>query len=156
MSRLKSASIVRMAAVCLPIFLLGAAQPDIVPLRNYPGNGRRPVDGPKYAAWIPAGTYSAIVLNSSGNERRWAVSLMTKTLNVPIVVPPNDNVTITFKDGWTVKIDEEPRLVSNLVPFDDSALFNKVGEQPNYVLSAWGITAQGPVAFTYRAIKEQP
>jgi hypothetical protein len=127
------------------------AQPD--PVKQLPPL-RRPIDGPKYAAWIPPGTYSAIVLNSSGNERRWAVSLMTRSTSVPIVVPPSDNVTISFREGWTVKVDDEARIVSNLVPFDDSALYNKFGEQPKYVLSAWGITAQGPVAFAYREVKD--
>jgi hypothetical protein len=80
---------------------------------------------------------------------------MHKDQNVPIVVPPSDNIVIPFKDGWTVKADDEARLVSNLVPFDDSALFNKFGEQPKYVLSAWGITAAGPVQFAYREIKDE-
>ena len=55
---------------------------------------------------------------------------------------------------WTVKAGDNAKLVSNLVPFDDSALFNKVGEEPRYVLSAWGITAEGPVQFAYREIKD--
>jgi len=140
--------------VCLVPFIAGSAQPDSVRLRSDESK-RRPIDGPQYAAWIPPGTYSAIVLNSSGDQRRWAVSLMTKAANVPIVVPPSDNIIVPFKDGWTVKVDDEARLVSNLVPFDDSALYNKFGEQPKYVLSAWGITAAGPVQFTYREVKEE-
>jgi hypothetical protein len=80
---------------------------------------------------------------------------MTGSTNVPIVVPPSDNIVISFKDGWTVAAGNEARLVSNLVPFDDSALFNKVGEQPKYVLSAWGITAAGPVQFTYREVTKE-
>ncbi len=142
------------ALLCLVPLLAGSSQPDSVRLRSDQPS-RRPVDGPKYAAWIPPGTYSAIILNSSGDQRRWAVSLMTKTSNVPIVVPPSDNIIVPFKDGWTVTADSEARLVSNLVPFDDSALFNKVGEQPKYVLSAWGITAAGPVQFEYREIKDE-
>ncbi len=115
---------------------------------------RRPIEGPLYAAWIPPGTYTAIVVNSSGDQRRWAISLMTKTSNVPIVVPPGDNVLIPF-NGWTVKAEDEARLISNLVPFDDSALYNKAGDQPKYVLSAWGITATGPVQFVYRDVKDE-
>jgi len=138
---------------CLAACLFAVAQPDTVKLRTKPSD-RRPIDGPQYAAWIPPGTYSAFVLNSSGDERRWAVSLMTTGTNVPIVVPPRDNIIISFKDGWTIKADDEARLVSNLVPFDDSALYNKFGEQPKYVLSAWGITAHGPVKFEYRDIKD--
>lgn len=116
---------------------------------------RRPVEGPEYAAWIPPGTYSAIVLNSSGDERRWAVSLMTRSLNVPIVVAPGDNVVIEFREGWKVDRDDEARIISNLVPFANSALYNKVGEQPEYVLSAWGITASGPVQFVYRDVEKK-
>jgi hypothetical protein len=115
---------------------------------------RRPLDGPKYAAWIPPGKYTAIVLNSSGDERRWAVSLVTDDTNVPIVVPAGDNIVIEFREGWTVGPSDNARLVSNLVPFEDSALYNKVGEQPKYVLSAWGITAGGPVAFAYREVRD--
>lgn len=132
--------------------LAGAAQP--VPSRQRPGPGPRSPDDPQYVAWIPPGTYTAIVLNSSGDERRWAVSLMTRRLNVPIVVPPRDNIVLPFKEGWTVHADDEARLVSNLVPFDDSALYNKVGEQPKYVLSAWGITPTGPAPFVYREVQK--
>src|ERR1051325_9548685 len=129
--------------------------PPLTPPRPDTNRKHRPVEGPQYAAWIPPGNYTAIVLNSSGDQRRWAVSLMSGSTNVPIVVPPNDNIVIQFKDGWTVTADSEARIVSNLVPFDDSAMFNKVGEQPKYVLSAWGITAAGPVPFTYRDVKEE-
>lgn len=145
--------VIFLAFPCVAAVLLAAAQPDNVRLRTKPSD-RKPIDGPQYAAWIPPGTYSAIVLNSSGDQRRWAVSLMTTATNVPIVVPPGDNIVIPFRDGWTVEPDSEARLVSNLVPFDDSALFNKFGEQPKYVLSAWGITANGPVRFEYREIEK--
>jgi hypothetical protein len=97
----------------------------------------------------------AIVLNSSGDQRRWAVSLMTRSTDVPIVVAPGDNVVIEFKEGWKVERDDEARIVSNLVPFANSALYNKVGEQPEYVLSAWGITAGGPVQFVYRDVEKK-
>jgi hypothetical protein len=137
--------------LAIPTLAVLAAATQPVPIRRDEST-RRPIDGPKFAAWIPPGTYSAIVLNSSGDQRRWAVSLMTGSTNVPIVVPPSDNIVISFKDGWTVAAGDEARLVSNLVPFDDSALFNKVGEQPKYVLSAWGITAAGPVQFSYREV----
>jgi hypothetical protein len=140
-----------LAALPLAGIFAGGAQP-VQLHRDEPT--RRPIDGPRYAAWIPPGTYTAIVLNSSGDQRRWAVSLVTRSTNVPVVVPPADNIVIPFRDGWTVSADDQARLVSNLVPFDDSALFNKVGEQPKYVLSAWGIGAAGPVAFTYREVKD--
>ncbi|MFM9996823.1 MAG: hypothetical protein ACKVU4_13605 [Phycisphaerales bacterium] len=107
----------------------------------------------QFAAWIPPGEYHAIVLCSSGDERRWAVSLTTTSKNVPIVVPANDNVVIEFKEGWTVQPNDEARIVSRLVPFDDAARFNKLGERPDYVLSAWGIGPNGPVEFAYREIK---
>lgn len=153
------------AALALPSLCLLAAATQPVPVRsNQPDTvrtqpqlpDRRPIDGPKYAAWIPPGTYTAIVLNSSGDQRRWAVSLMTTRLNVPIVVAPGDNVIIPFKDGWKVDAKDEARLVSNLVPFDDSAMYNKVGEQPVYVVSAWGITPTGPVPFVYKQIIPTP
>lgn len=129
-----------------------SAQPDIGRVRPLQPE-RRPMSGPQYAAWIPPGKYSAIVLNSSGDDRRWAVALMTTRTSVPIVIPPGDNIVIPFHEGWTVNISDEARIVSNLVSFEDSSLFNKVGEQPKFVLSAWGITANGPVQFEYREIK---
>ena len=143
------------AAVVVPV-LAGAAQtgrtqPEVItPLQLHPS--RPPTAEREYVAWLPPGTYTAVVLNSSGDERRWAVSLRTKTLNVPIVVPPADNVVVPFKDGWTVAAADEARIVSRLVPFDDSAMYNKFGERPNYVLSAWGITANGPVQCVYREV----
>lgn len=106
-----------------------------------------------YAAWIPPGTYTAIVLCSSGEDRRWAVSLTTNTVGVPIVVRPGENVVIPFEQGWTVKPGDEARLVSRLVPFDDASKFNLFGEAPDFVLSAWGITTAGPVQFAYREVK---
>lgn len=140
------------------VAVLAAAQisrpPARDPMRRPDQPDRRPIDGPKYTAWIPPGKYTAIVLNSSGDERRWAVSLTTRDTSVPIVVPPRDNIVIEFREGWTVSPADNARLVSNLVPFDDSALYNKVGEQPKYVLSAWGITAAGPVPFTYREVRD--
>jgi hypothetical protein len=42
------------------------------------------------------------------------------------------------------------------VPFDDSALYNKYGEEPKFVLSAWGIGPAGPVPFVYREVKPTP
>lgn len=123
---------------------------------NDPSPQLRPTAYRQYAAWLPPGEYTSIVLNSSGDERRWAVSLMTTKVNVPIVVPPRDNIVIEFKDGWTVKAEDEARIVSTLVPFDDSALYNKYGEEPKFVLSAWGVTSAGPVAFVYREVKPTP
>jgi hypothetical protein len=51
-----------------------------------------------------------------------------------------------------VASDRDP---SNLVPFYDSALCNEFGEQPKYVLSAWGITVSGPMQFAHREIKDE-
>jgi hypothetical protein len=148
---MRTKPVVVTAAIIGAAFSISAAQPDNVRLKSKPSD-RRPIEGPTYAAWIPPGTYSAIILNSSGDQRRWAVSLKTASTSVPIVVPPGDNIVVTFKDGWTIEPDDEARLISNLVPFDDSSLYNKFGEQPKYVLSAWGITANGPVSFEYRQI----
>jgi hypothetical protein len=124
----------------------------ITPIQLHPSGQAAQRSPREFVAWVPPGTYSAIVMNSSGDERRWAVSLMTTKLSVPIVVPPGDNVIIPFKEGWTVVAADEARIVSRLVPFDDSALYNKVGERPDYVLSAWGISATGPVPFVYREV----
>jgi hypothetical protein len=151
-------SLVTLALLGGGLFAAGAAlqqpkqpQPTIIPIQ--PTQPLRIVKTTQYAAWIPPGTYSAIVLNSSGDERRWAVSLMVRDTSVPVVVPPADNIVIPFKDGWTVEAKDEARLVSSLVPFDDSSKYNKFGEGPDYVLSAWGITNNGPVQFVYREIK---
>jgi hypothetical protein len=141
------------ALLCLVPVLAGSTQP--VTTRPAPDQPVRRYDGPQYAAWLPPGKYSSIILNSSGDQRRWAVSLMYRDKSVPIVVPPGDNIVIEFKDEWSVAAADEARIVSNLVPFDDSAQFNKVGEEPKYVLSAWGITSAGPVPFVYREIKRE-
>ncbi len=106
-----------------------------------------------YAAWIPPGTYTAIVLCSSGEDRRWAVSLTTTTASVPIVVRPGETVVMPFAQGWSVDPGHEARLVSRLVPFEDAAKFNLLGESPDFVLSAWGVTPAGPVQFVYREVK---
>jgi hypothetical protein len=147
----------RVLLVALPVLgcVVGlglASQP--VSSRPSQDQPRRKNDGPQYAAWIPPGTYSAIVLNSCGDQRNWVVSLMTKTANVPIVVPPRDNVVIPFKDGWTVTASSEARIVSSLVPFDDAAQYNSLSDQTKYLISAWGITAAGPVQFEYREIRD--
>ncbi len=106
-----------------------------------------------YAAWIPPGEYTAIVLCSSGEDRRWAVSLTTNTVGVPIVVRPGEDVVIPFERGWRVNASDEAHIASRLVPFDDAAKYNLVGERPDFVLSAWGITETGPVQFVYREMK---
>ncbi len=107
----------------------------------------------EYAAWIPPGTYTAIIVCSSGEQRRWAVSLETLGFNVPIVVRPGENAIVPFEQGWTVHPGDEARMTSRLVPFADAARHNLVGERSDFVLSAWGITAGGPVAFVYRDVK---
>ena len=109
-----------------------------------------PIRETRYAAWVPPGEYTAFVICSSGDERRWAVTLATRTAQVPVIVRPGENVVVPFEGGWCVKATDEVRLLSSLVPFDDAAIYNKVGEEPRFVLSAWGITADGPVAFAYR------
>jgi hypothetical protein len=143
------------ALAAAPLAALPLAGTGLQPVTNQPLTPAqpKPVSYRQYAAWLPPGTYYSIVLNSSGDQRRWAVSLMTTKLNVPIVVPPGDNIVIEFKDGWTVKADDEARIVSTLVPFDDSALYNKFGEEPRFVLSAWGTGPAGPVEFVYKEVK---
>lgn len=106
-----------------------------------------------YTAWVPPGTYTALVVCSSGEDRRWTVSLMSNGVNVPLVVRPGENVIVPFAGGWTVNPGDEARVVSRLVPFDDAARFNLVGQPSEYVLSAWGITSAGPVEFVYRDTK---
>lgn len=110
-----------------------------------------PVIRTPYSAWAPPGEYTAFVLCSSGDERRWAVTLATRSGSVPVVVGPGENVVVPFERGWTVRATDEVRFISNLVPFDDAAAYDKVGDEPGFVLSAWGITPAGPVPFVYRA-----
>jgi hypothetical protein len=151
-------SLITLALLGSGLFAAGAAlqpggparQPEVI----RPGPFTVRPASPQYVAWVPPGTYTAIVLNSSGDERRWAVSLMYADRSVPIVVPPRDNIVIPFAGGWKVEPGDEARIVSSLVPFDDSSRYNKFGERPDYVLSAWGITAGGPVPFVYRKVQE--
>ncbi len=107
-----------------------------------------------YAAWIPPGEYTAIVICSSADTRDWAVSLRSRDGIFPFVVPPHRNVIIPFDQPWKVTPDSEARLLSEHIPFADISARNQLNEQayPLY-LSAWGITTRGPVPFLYRKMK---
>jgi hypothetical protein len=123
-----------------------------------PGHSARQDD--VYTAWIPPGEYTAIVLCSNADTRRWNVRLMSRNgANAPdeqvsIVVPPREMVVIPFERGWNVRVWEKARLESDLVPFDEFAEGNPVTGEGNIALSAWGIGPDGPVPFTYRALKD--
>ena len=107
-----------------------------------------------FAAWIPPGEYTAIVVCSSADTRDWAISLRSRDGIFPLVVGPHRNVIIPFDTPWKVTPDSEARLLSEHIPFADISARNQLNEQayPLY-LSAWGITTKGPVPFLYREVK---
>ncbi len=107
-----------------------------------------------FAAWIPPGEYTAIVVCSSADTRDWAISLRSRDGIFPFVVGPHRNVIIPFETPWKVTPDSEARLLSEHIPFADISARNQLNEQayPLY-LSAWGITTSGPVPFLYREVK---
>ncbi len=129
------------------LFLAGQSPADaqVVPKPREPGR--------QYAAWLPPGEYTAIVINSNADERDWAISLRTKRGGFPIVVPAHTNVVVPFERAWKVEAGDEARLVSEYVPFADITRLNQLANESRVILSAWGIGASGPVAFVYREVK---
>ncbi len=100
-------------------------------------------------AWIPPGRYSAIVIATNGTTRRWIISLRTTNGRFPITVPPLETTIIPFDEPWVVLPQDQARLESIDVPFDDISRDTPLAES-NLCLSAWGITDKGPVAFVIR------
>lgn len=109
--------------------------------------------GRLFAAWLPPGTYTAIVINSNADTRDWAISLRSKRGTFPIVVPPHQNVVIPFEHGWTIDAADETRLLSEHVPFGDIAARNQLGDDERLILSAWAISPSGPVPMIFREVK---
>lgn len=109
--------------------------------------------GRLFAAWMPPGEYTAIVVNSNADTREWSITLRSKRGVFPVVVPPHENVVIPFERGWKVDAGDEARLVSEHVPFGEFTELNQLGEDGLIVLSAWGIGPGGPVPFVYREVR---
>lgn len=102
---------------------------------------------PYYFAWLPPNKkYTAIILTSNAKERRWIVSIRTKTGNFPVTIGPGETVTIPFIEGWSVTSNDEARIESQYIPFDDPTQRNLLGSE-NLSVSAWGVTPSGPVNF---------
>ncbi|MCC6284320.1 MAG: hypothetical protein IT439_03310 [Phycisphaerales bacterium] len=101
---------------------------------------------PVYEAWVPPGAYTALVISSSGENRQWPVALRTKSQRVPIIVRPGENVVIPFEGGWKIEADELVRFESDRVPFFDHSLLDPLDGLDTFVLTAWGVTKDGPVA----------
>ena len=97
--------------------------------------------------YMPPGKYTAIVLTSNAQDRRWIVSLKTNTGSYPITIGPTLTVTIPFEGGWTVQPDMNARIESKLVPFEDLSERNLLDGNETLGISAWGITDRGPVNF---------
>lgn len=127
------------------IALLPRADAQVQPQPREPGR--------LYAAWLPPGTYTAIVINSNADVRPWSISLRTKHAAFPIVVPPRENVIIPFQHGWTIDAAVEARLVSEHVPFGDIAAHNQLADDERLLLSAWAISPSGPVPMLFREVK---
>ncbi|MBX3364464.1 MAG: hypothetical protein KF866_06845 [Phycisphaeraceae bacterium] len=141
---------VRAAGVlCLGVAVVGGAlafgqgQPS-----SHPEFLRRRANQAPFEAWVPPGTYTAIVISSSGEQRQWPVALVTKGSRSAIMVRPGQQVVIPFEGGWTIDKDDLVRIESDRVPFFDYSLLDPLDGSDIFVLHAWGITPNGPVSFT--------
>lgn len=122
--------------------MLGTAQP----LGQVPTARSR-----EHVAWIPPGTYTALVLCSNAERRPWAVTIRHGGATVPVIVPPGQNVVIPFQAGWTIEASDEARIVSEHVPFGNIATLNQLSDDERLIISAWAISPDGPVELIYRA-----
>lgn len=139
-------SVVAAAAGTVALVIGGASAQNAPARAVQPQLTQRHSTSPIYEAWVPPGTYSALVISSSGVQRQWAVALRTKTQRVPIIVRPGENVVIPFEGGWTIKKDDLVRFESDRVPFFDHSLLDPLDGLDTFVLTAWGVTKDGPVA----------
>lgn len=132
---------------------LAAAQPSPVQGVRQPAGNTQPdflirrSNQTPFEAWVPPGTYTAIVISSSGEHRQWPVALATKNTRSAIMVGPGQNVVIPFEGGWKVTKDDLVRIESDRVPFFDHSLLDPLDGSDTFVLHAWGITRDGPVPF---------
>lgn len=124
---------------------LGMAQQ--VPNGPVPIPTTRPPVGEVNTLFLPPGNYTAIVVTTTGKDRRWWVSLKTAKGTFPITVGPQETVTIPFTSGWRVSASDQARIESRFVPFEDISERTPVDGNETLALSAWGITDQGPVNF---------
>lgn len=123
---------------------LTTAQP--VPTAPSPPMPKAP-PGELNTLFLPPGNYTAIVIATTGKDRRWFLSLKTARGSFPITIGPEQTVTIPFTAGWKVTAGDQARLESRLVPFEDLSERTPVDGNETLALSAWGITDQGPVNF---------
>lgn len=103
-----------------------------------------------YEAWVPPGEYSAFVFTTSANAntRRWVVTIRTATGgSYPVSIGPAETVTVPFEKGWKVRAEDEVRVRSVYVPFDDMRDYNPLNIEGPMLISAWGVTPGGPVTF---------
>lgn len=99
------------------------------------------------AVYLPPGKYTAIVIATTAKNRRWIVSLKSTRGNFPITVGDESTIVIPFAGGWTVKAEDQARLESKYVPWEDIGERNLLDGNEYLALTAWGITDQGPVPF---------
>jgi hypothetical protein len=135
------------------VFLVGAGQqPTVAP----PGTSPQPVlplPGRSTVSevntlYMPPGKYTAIVIATTAKNRRWIVSLKSTRGSFPITVGDETTIVIPFDDGWQVKADDQARLESKFVPWEDIGERNLLDGNEYVSLAAWGITDQGPVSFS--------
>ncbi len=100
--------------------------------------------------WIPPGTYTAIVVCSSGQQRRWVVSLDSGGQSLPIAVGPHETVVIPFAEGWAVDAADNAKLTARGVIWGIDTSTSALLDEANLRLDAWGITKTGPVKFVAR------
>jgi hypothetical protein len=127
----------------LAIAGLGAAfQP--VPVVKVPP---LPASLPVYSLWVPAANYTAIVVTSNAVQRRWIVSIKTRSGSFPVTIGPAQTIVIPFEKGWAVADAMEARVESQLISFEDLTQRNLLDGTDLLGVAAWGITDHGPVSF---------
>ena len=97
--------------------------------------------------FLPPGNYTSIVIATTAKDRRWIVSLKTSKGVFPITVAAGETTVIPFASGWRVTANDQARIESRYVPFEDLSERTPVDGNENVALSAWGVTDQGPVNF---------
>jgi hypothetical protein len=102
---------------------------------------------PIHQAWVPPGTYTAMVFSTNAKDRRWIVTLRTAEGSYPVAVPPGETVVLPFAGGWQILPTESVRIESQYAPFEDPTRRNLMDGNENLTVSAWGIGPNGPVTF---------
>lgn len=135
-------------SVVLVMFALIAAVAMFATGRS--SNAAPSAPGPSRALWIPPGTYTSIVVTTSAQRRRWVVGLVTDDQTFPIAVAPGSTVVIPFERGWEIRPGDRARITIDGVETNVPTAVAQLLDEASMAITAWGITAGGPVAFVVK------